>query len=1205
MVENKIRLFGVFIVLSLLFFVLILVSGTVSASCCIIPDQRCDSLIGQQQCIDSGGQFNSADCTALDSCDSGCCCDPPESYSSNDNIPRFVCPANGVYDFYNTDQYPEATDNCLDFCQSRAQTQYTVQGHVYNSTTGHPLAGANIGRAGGPNVVTDASGAYTLTGFVNSTTPYTIITTRDSCVQNTSYVRINNANVVLDVILNCSRPCNPVYGNCTTTQCTDYGDGSGYQIRTCPEIACNGAPSIDIINCQISEDPFCRSINDHDQGEECFLDGNSFWPGPTGDTCPRELCIPKGELGQCHCRSNPYCGDSICQTFLEYNECEDYCELDCDNTNICANTCEQAVPVLNNVSHIYRTRALRLNWQFFGGECLDHFIVKKYSNGVTAELSAYSNTYLDTNNILSNTQYCYNITAVFNNGRFSNESNTICISTGDDYCYDSNQSSFCINEETIGRCDQSNRLVNIPCGQDQVCLMNTNDPPEAECTYQGPCDKCNGVYGMFGYLNFLVDYTLEPGNTLYDKQCKEDLQDSFHLCYYDKSDTNVDKYDFCQNILSCYDYKSRSACEAEPYDLCSKFIDPTTRCEWVDIGEQDSENSEIGIGVCRPITEELQNCSRCNDLFGTCNQKLCALYGSCYFNQEPNFVNLGIGCVGKKDMGCAEYDDEISCLNSSGPTSASLINVIWVNGTKVAGTNEFITSSNDYFRFGTCKWNPNIGDGVCFKDADERAVNNADDCNNIFNSAERKKCYHDNLPPSTTIILHNTTQDYIFPIYGAGENFDVEHYVTDDYYSGNTTTYFCLNFVMENNLVNDPEVPFNQMIPGPNPHDQYTCTYPTIQGIANLQARTTGMPSGVYDLLYFSEDPSKNIEPVESVRLYLDSVPADISCSYEIIPFETQNGNDIWVNNLSITCETDVNAICEGRLSKIIPIPGSPPIDIEGGFQGAGQLFSTEYNYMSDAHYAWSVDCTDDFGNPSSLDEEIVLEGDKSISDPRPRGIIKADSVIISINTSTNAQCKYNEITQGASPAYSAGTFFPNTGAKYHWTSISTPNSKIYGYFTSCNFTSTGRIKEGDMGDSIIFGVDKHAPVTTLMNLVTQQPFDPNYVYNNTQLQLGFVCNDTLTDLVYYGLIDFNFGCNKTSYCILGDDPDSNPNCAIDDNYHTYDSLNPIRLQFPENNYEKIIYYFSQDNGGNKEERRQARIRLSNTYGPHIIIDVT
>jgi hypothetical protein len=369
-----------------------------------------------------------------------------------------------------------------------------------------------------------------------------------------------------------------------------------------------------------------------------------------------------------------------------------------------------------------------------------------------------------------------------------------------------------------------------------------------------PCHKCNAVYGLFAYLGLEVPFQSQ------DWACG---QDTLRFCFADYTRTTIDAYRSCQEVETCYDYRSQTQCGADP---CAKFSAGGEQfCAW----NAPPGYDELGKGVCTPNDPDMERCDLCEEIFGTCNEELCLSLGDCYFDGEPNGFSTPPwqpSCIHRRDMACRYYDTREDCLNANGLNQAYDVDIIYDGQTPVGGTHAVTQWSDDLMNqpgnpqpgFGKCQWDTSRG--VCLKNSDDLflTAQKQDDCveaglqeNSFFYPA----CLRDTKPPKTTLLLPVEGR------YGLGQFTDVDYYITDNLFSRSMVkTFFCLV---------------------PEGMSCYPAHTSVPQAIAELGLADED--EGRYLLYYFSKDPAGNYEPVRHALIDIREIITPTIVSVEVM----------------------------------------------------------------------------------------------------------------------------------------------------------------------------------------------------------------------------------------------------------------------------------------------------------------------------------
>lgn len=257
-------------------------------------------------------------------------------------------------------------------------------------------------------------------------------------------------------------------------------------------------------------------------------------------------------------------------------------------------------------------------------------------------------------------------------------------------------------------CDTKNKLTTLTsCGLDELCVAKGTTPT---CITPTDCTLSTGTFGF--------DTTLTT--------C-EGTSDTPNYCFLDKSATPVDQCYPCSQAITCYDYKTKSACERNNCYVGA--------CEWRDT------YPDVGSGVC--IDARFNSCPLCNktgsasapnkeaynSVFDQCSpEKASALSTPAY----PCFYSNGQALDCSK-VTCKDYTP-LQCGSPEG-------------GITLDTDNNLITTSTDPCGIKVCQYDasPTI---QCRKNADATPASTYwPDC-----ALNDTSCERDYFVPATTLI---------------------------------------------------------------------------------------------------------------------------------------------------------------------------------------------------------------------------------------------------------------------------------------------------------------------------------------------------------------------------------------------------------------------------------------------------------------------
>lgn len=803
----------------------------------------------------------------------------------------------------------------------------------------------------------------------------------------------------------------------------------------------------------------------------------------------------------------------------------------------------------------------------------------------------------------------------------------------------------------------------IDCDTNDMCI-EIPEEPWAVCQQQGNCSSCNGLFGLFSEYNLQSHFTIDNGNG--NKVILDDCQKAMfnydtnnHLpaannyigtCYQDRSLSTHEVYASCSHIKTCYDYKSEDACNT---DYCFKFHPDGTNlenndCEW------KSYDDELGIGVCAPKKQADETCFKCDtdSPIGFCNENLCGLYGEgCSFKEtkahgtaEDNILletgyhnNYVPTCIHERDMACYLYNTPSECNAYSSDSALNVsVDVIYNDDFEgLYGSNKILNKSYDMYGTGVCVWNDQNG---CYRNADGKyLISNGepiyqDDC--LEGGSATLDCLQDYTPPTTSILLRDASNQpqhvsELFdtegnplndsglpkqlPVYGKNQLNDIQIVSTDDVSADkNVKTKVAILPVdkcMAEGCIPPLVHPGNFTRNLSDKNSLQSCfdvgcdLYPRHSfdeyiNDPNLQEQT--IRSGEHILMYYSFDEAKNLELVNFTTFFIDNTSPEI-IGPEIILNSFNNGFG-YATNLTINFNTSETAWCDGTLIQLPEQSG-----FFGDIQAHGTEFSSFYLALQDGHYNYDITCHDDYDNNVQVIVPILIEADKSITNPQPflKTYRYAEEVNLSLETRYNGSCRLDEENV---PYADSKYHFPQTNAIEHnmtlfnlfdqMTGTANANeSKPFWYQASCLFDD-GNITEQTPGDVISFTIDQLPPLTYITKPGGQEIYDPVLAEWSDNKSLEIHCTDknSQTPVGY-------FTCNATTYCFgeyvntedFNQSTDCNEGTLVTDAEEWPIVLDESTLSFENVAYD-YLYYYSKDDGGNIEDVHRVDLKIKNTH---------
>lgn len=666
-------------------------------------------------------------------------------------------------------------------------------------------------------------------------------------------------------------------------------------------------------------------------------------------------------------------------------DCQNLCGASgSDRPCRCPLTCVQnpAAPILQKADPQPGQKKIALSWTLPVTSCQPNYVFVQRCEG---ECNADSNWQQISSSLLVNTfidelfaynqAYSYRIGAYYeksSNFAATKYSNIIFVGAIDEFCIKTNAAStrilFCKDLWTV-QCNAKNQVEAIfDCGlrTNGVCIAG-------QCKTQGLCDACSKPFGIF----------LEPscGTT----------------CYKDSGRFSVDSYFQCKGVASCYDYKSRNACNL---NSCA-----VPACEWM-----ASESTELSIGVCRPRNLLYQDCGKCtqpnNPLLGGCDAEMCSAVGAdCYYTNHHN-------CINKLDMACVYYVAEDECVGAQKQALSLDLQYDDV-GNVVSGQNKIAALSDDMQKLGRCRWTDR-----CIKDAD---ADNAKDCNDNFNNAADLKCQSDNVAPQTFV-----REVPVMP-----SNIELPVSVFDNVYSGSDiTTYYVI---------------------------AKEWTYPTY-AVRNSKIIKTIAADDFYILTYYSEDKAHNLEEVKSMRFFVDGQAPTVTVDYDYTPVET--GEDNWTSKVDVAIKATDNVDSLVACSAELINGPARFFAIDKLEDELISERTIHYSGVPDGYNVFHYECRDKAGNIDSGSVQITVEGDRSLTQARPNTALNYHTDIeLGVTSAKASACKYSTGINNFD--YMENQFSTVDGIVHTAIVSADPQLLHHRYYVKCKITDTGAVVGG------------------------------------------------------------------------------------------------------------------------------------------------
>jgi hypothetical protein len=880
---------------------LALLPGFVSAGCCLLPGEGlgCQNAATADNCSATDQTWDPVhSCSELEECALGCCCSPinylgiggsnysclaPRIFVKDSNtIPGMSCSCGGS--FYaisgivrnGTNSVEGARVSARGFSNySLANGQYYLN-RVPNGTqviVGATKEGCLPGSTTIANFNSDKTGANSVNIALNC-----VCNQGDCDATLKAYCESNNNWVIYDFysdnIAYCSR-CRNSDPACAQLDLCVSGDGS-CPLSCSPDLSSSDFDSDCICNmtpngaCPVENIFGCNKYNDADCFELNPQCNNGIIEYPY-ETCEVLPYRQEGQISRCsdtqcsgcNCIGSTRCGNLI----LEPGE---QCEIGmmCANGSSCENCqCGASLCTGNNLKPSIEaeydpsSQRMFINWSVFGScnsSVIYYSLFRCENCKAPANMGAFSPLYDNLGNpitltlppqkrnwsdsVRGSTDYGYYVKVSYFD-KPDGISPVIWKTTGNPICINPHTTEFCMNNNRY-RCLPDNTLFQIQdCGTGYCTLTDYSQGRVTRCSNQSVCDFCNGLYGMFANIAGL-HVTVQGVSDFSPRYCKiNGNAPVVEECYYDRTQSLFNAFNYCSNVSSCFNYKSKEACENWDTNCGGK----TNACVW---NYTQASKPELG-GICRRLQQQNGDCELCdskefNWISPGCTPEICKLFGKCYYIGKGSWRGINASCSDQKLMTCSDYNDSRKCLGS--PAQAVQVNAIYNASTnmRINGTHQF-TPSNDNLELGKCFWydfNLGHGEGVCLRDADGLRVVSYGAATGWDCASNDIVCNSDFTSPVTTILPR--TGCYAGGFYG--EDAKISYVASDDrYFQNNLSTYFCLT----------PE--------------GSTC-YPSNLGSNGTYSQTM-IASGIYSLFYYSQDPAKNLEVVKNTTIEVDAIP--------------------------------------------------------------------------------------------------------------------------------------------------------------------------------------------------------------------------------------------------------------------------------------------------------------------------------------------
>ncbi len=307
---------------------------------------------------------------------------------------------------------------------------------------------------------------------------------------------------------------------------------------------------------------------------------------------------------------------------------------------------------------------------------IESYVLKRTDGQLTTSLLADELFYVD-EEVFWDVNYNYQIKAIYTGNNFESDWVNVSVSPGSQYCEGRfTDRQFCLNNEGGTFSDEGDLNAIVFCSENFPAVID-------DCSvYDLTCAETTG--GAVCKKKSLCEALGSPAGLFYEENTCLGTDDS-NFCFYDYSDTTIDKCYDCRHNMTCFDYTSQNACEV---DNCG-----VENCQWNPINNTEEFNG----GICAPATVKEDVCEICSaqsDVFSNlgCTQPVCNLLGDC--------VSTNNLCVSCEDTICSDFIDEVACTGG-------------IQKSQDASCNNFNRGANPC-GLDVCRWS----EGICFKDGD-------------------------------------------------------------------------------------------------------------------------------------------------------------------------------------------------------------------------------------------------------------------------------------------------------------------------------------------------------------------------------------------------------------------------------------------------------------------------------------------------------
>ncbi|MFC1754854.1 hypothetical protein ACFL96_15915 [Thermoproteota archaeon] len=358
-----------------------------------------------------------------------------------------------------------------------------------------------------------------------------------------------------------------------------------------------------------------------------------------------------------------------------------------------------------------------------------------------------------------------------------------------------------------------------------------------------------------------------------------------------------------------------------------------------------------------------------------------------------------------------------------------------------------------------------------------------------------------------------------------------------------------------------------------------------------------GLTTGHYTLYFFSEDFSKNLEyPIKSISLFVDASPPDVEIRFDPIT-SWEVFEDVWRTNVTMTMRIvnatvtqDEVATCSAKFMDEWKNELFLLSSINGEYN---DTWVKNYTYLVDGPYLFWFWCEDDVGNVNNDTVRLLIDGDKSVTDPQPRATLNYQDIEMSVRSDKSANCKYFEsyydddrfnTTNFTKDMFD--TLLPNTfaltGGTFHKQDLTDVANGYHRFYVKCYFPDENKIV-GSRADHVRFAVDVEPPVTHVSTDLT-----PYQDWFNADVKITLRCSDPL--IVDPVGLPWQYGCKTIHHCTGTD-------CKF------FDNATAPSTTFTLSRSTNITFY-SMDKGNNTEVMQKNVLFLIDKTAPNLTLEI-